>query len=83
MLKIIYNGFINWYYKSELETAKKSILFQPIGDAIHILNEIKKKVHPKTDAIKKLDAILDIRIKPFQPRDINQNIQKYKDIAAI
>lgn len=62
MLKKLYNSFINFYYKKELAEAKNKIQRLEIDQAIFALQEISKKIHPKTDAIKKLKQELDQRV---------------------
>lgn len=62
MKKKLINKFIKWWYKKELEQAKYIIETLPIDVAVYELQELSKKIHPKTDAIKELNEMLNKRI---------------------
>ena len=88
-MKRILNSFVNWYYKKEYQEYLSKIQKLEINDAIYALEEIKKKINPKTDLIKKLEAELQLRIKPFKKGinykevKIDKRIHEYQKIAKL
>ena len=82
-MKELFNKFINWYYKKEYEEYLQKVQLLPINDAIYALEEIKKKINPKTNLIKKIEVELNKRISPFKPINIDPRIQAYQEMAKI
>ena len=58
----LYNRFINWHYRLDIAVAELKIRYEDIDKATYALNDIKKKINPKTDIIIKLSKQLDDRI---------------------
>ena len=84
ILKTIINSITNCWWKKELAIARKSIQFLEINDAIYVLNDLKKKINPKADAMIKLEEELNIRIKAqFKPIILDSRIKAYHEIANI
>lgn len=55
MLKKLYNLFVYMYYIKELEDAKEKLSHMGYIDGKKHLDELKNKIHPKTDAIVNLE----------------------------
>lgn len=82
-MKKILNKFVNWYYKKEITEAKEKVISLGINEAIYYLEDLKKIIHPKTDAIKELEKLIESRINPFSPKNINPKIQAYINMQKI
>lgn len=86
MISKIYNEFINWWYKKDIEEAMNKVHRLEIDEAVVVFENLKKKINPKSYAIRRVERELNIRknpVKKFIPLFESEELRKYREVQEL
>lgn len=82
----IYNSFINWWYREDIEDAINKVHRLELDEAVVVFEKLKQKINPKAYAVKRVERELNIRknpVKKFVPLFESEELRKYREAQEL